>query len=208
MDEVRAAEAFGGRRTRRRLVPTEALSPRRRGSNLAARTPAWYVARVREGSEEAAARDCRKLVDSGLLHDCFVPRVQFMQKRQGEWRLAERLLYPGYVFAIASDPRRLDRRLGALSFPVRLVGRQERSYVPLAAGEQRWFEAVLDEGRMLRASTGVIEDGALVVREGPLRGFEQRVKKLNRHKALALVQVDMPDRAVLLRAGLAVTSRT
>lgn len=198
---------------RGRLVSTETLSPRRRGGSLPARAcarsaSAWYVARVREGSEEAAARDCRKLVDPGLLHDCFAPRVQLMQKRQGTWRLVERLLYPGYVFAVASDPRALDRRLGALSFPVRLVGRQELSYVPLAAGEQRWLEAVLDEGRMLRASTGAIEGGSLVVREGPLCGFEGRIRKVNRHKALALVQVDMPDRAVLLRAGLAVTSRT
>lgn len=168
----------------------------------------WYVARVHEGREEACVRDLRRAVPGELLRECFAPKVRLLQKRQGEWREVERLLYPGYVFALTGDPRALDARLGGLSAPAYLVGRQGRAYVPLAAAEQAWFQAVLDSNRVLRASEGVIEDGQLRVRRGPLCGFEGRVRKINRHKALAYVEVDMPEGRTLLRAALAVTSRT
>ncbi|WP_165056653.1 MULTISPECIES: transcription termination/antitermination NusG family protein [unclassified Adlercreutzia] len=194
--------ASGARETSRR-----GASSAREGNGLAG--PArWYVARVHEGREEAAARDLRSLVDEELLHDCFVPKVQLLQKRQGQWVTVERLLYPGYVFAVSGSPRGLDRRLGSLSFPVHLIGRQRTAYVPLTEGEQAWFESVLDSRRTLRPSTGVIERDQVRVAEGPLSGFEARIRKVNRHKALALVEVSMPDRPVLLRAALAITSRT
>ncbi|WP_172135191.1 transcription termination/antitermination NusG family protein [Adlercreutzia sp. ZJ473] len=168
----------------------------------------WYVARVHEGREEAAAHDLKSLVSEELLRDCFVPKVQLLQKRQGEWVTVERLLYPGYVFAVSDSPRGLDRRLSSLSFPARLIGQQRTTYVPLTADEQGWFESVLDGRRTLRPSAGVIERDQVRVSEGPLRGFEGRIRKLNRHKALAFVEVNMPDRPVLLRAALAITSRT
>lgn len=168
----------------------------------------WYVARVHEGREESCARDFGRAVPGEILRECFVPRVRLLQKRQGAWVEVERLLYPGYVFALTGDPRALDARLGGLSAAAYLVGRQGRAYVPLAAAEQAWFQAVLDEERVLRPSEGAIEGGQLRVKSGPLRGFERRVRKINRHKALAYVEVDMPEGPALLRAALAVTSRT
>lgn len=199
-----ASGAHGVREASRRVAPASRSASRRE-----AEAPlSWYVARVCEGREESAARDLKSLVSADVLHDCFVPKVQLLQKRQGEWVTVERLLYPGYVFAISSSPRGLDRQLGSLSFPARLIGRQRASYVSLTAGEQGWFERVLDGRRTLRPSTGVIEGGRLRVSEGPLVGFEGRIRKVNRHKALAFVEVSMPDRPVLLRAALAIPSRT
>lgn len=168
----------------------------------------WYVARVREGREEAAARDLRALVGPDVLQDCFAPKVELLQKRRGEWTSVVRLLYPGYVFAVSGSPRALDRRLGALSLRAGLIGRQRAAYVPLSPGEQGWLEGVLDDRRVLRPSRGVIERGALRVDEGPLRGFEGRIRKVDRHKALAYVEVAMPSGPALLRAALAVVSRT
>lgn len=168
----------------------------------------WYVVRVREGSEASCAHDVARLA-SDLVEDCFAPRVRLLQKRQGEWREVERLLYPGYAFALTGEPRRLDRRLtSAASVQAHLVGRRRAGYVPLADAEQAWFQAVLDEGRVLRPSEGVIESGHLRVRSGPLRGFEERVRKFDRHKATAWVEVEMPEGPALVKAALAITSRT
>lgn len=168
----------------------------------------WYVARVREGSETSCAHDVAHLA-ADLVEDCFAPRVRLLQKRQGTWTEVERLLYPGYVFALTGEPRRLDRRLAsAASVQASLVGRHRAGYVPLASQEQAWFEAVLDEGRVMRPSEGIIEAGELRVRSGPLRGFESRVRKIDRHKATAWVEVEMPEGRALLKAALAVTSRT
>lgn len=168
----------------------------------------WYVVKVREGGEKPAARDLARAAGSELVRECFAPRVQLLQKRQGQWVTVERALYPGYVLAVTDDPRRLDRRMAQLTLPARLVGRRGVSYVPLPEGERGWLERALGGDRVLRPSRGVIEDGRLHVEEGPLVGCESRVRRIDRHKSAAYVEMGMPDGRALLRVALAVTSKT
>lgn len=172
------------------------------------KTAHTYVARVHEGREEASARALINLIESDVLAGCFVPWTERLYKRSGRWVSAERLLYPGYVFVSTTAPRNLDRRMRALSIPVQLVGRQRTRYIPLSDTEEKWFGSVLDSSHTLRASTGVIQSGKLEITQGPLKGYESRVKKINRHKALALVELAMPDKPVLVKASLLVPHKS
>ena len=61
---------------------------------------------------------------------------------------------------------------------------------------------------MLRASEGFIEDGRLVVERGPLVGQERRIRRIDRHKSLALVGLGRPEEGFLLRAALSVPRKS
>ena len=61
---------------------------------------------------------------------------------------------------------------------------------------------------MLRASEGAIRAGGLSVARGPLKGSEGRVRRIDRHKSLALVGLGGPGEGFLLRAALSVPRKS
>lgn len=168
----------------------------------------WYVAHVGEGREERAAGDCAKLIGPAVLADCFVPRAVRLKKRGGEWLEERRLLYPGYLFLLAADARRLEAGLRSVLRPVRLLGKGDAGFAALEDSEQALFERMLDDAHLLRASEGVIRDGCLEVQSGPLVGMEGRIRKVDRHKRTALVDVGVPGNASCLVASLKVPSKS
>lgn len=188
------------------VMPTEGAV----AGHAAQRGPRWYVANVREGDEASVARDCLKLIDRSLLADCFAPQALRLKKRDGEWRTEPHLLYPGRIFMVTCDPKALARELQKLSFWVDLVGEHADGggYTPLAPGEQALFELLLDGSHSIAPSEGSIIDGELHVRWGPLKGQEHRVRKVNRHKRLALVAAGVPGCDTGLLAPLEVLSKT
>ena len=173
----------------------------------------WYVANVREGSEEASARDCLRLLgggEPGLLHDCFAPKAVRLKKRDGLWVPEVKALYPGRIFMVSSDPVGLSRKLEGLSFWVRLVGEygDGTGFAPLLPAEQAFFEGLFDPERVVQPSEGAIVDGELHIGCGPLTGQEHRVRKLNRHKRLVLVAAGVPGCDTGLLATLEVASKS
>ena len=60
---------------------------------------------------------------------------------------------------------------------------------------------------MVGMSEGVIADGRTVVRSGPLRGREDLIRKIDRHKRVAFLDVGLLDQ-VRVRVGLEITRKT
>lgn len=166
------------------------------------------VALARNGSEEAAARACLKLVDPSILSACFVPRAEFLRKRDGVWRLELHPLFGGYLFLYSDDPAALGKRLRSLRASVRPIVGDDDACAFLTDGEQQWFEELLDEDFVLRFSRGRIVDGRTTVVEGPLRGCESRIRKIDRHRRIAFVETSLARRETTMHAGLEVTSKT
>lgn len=170
----------------------------------------WYAAHVPQGREEAFAEKCRRIISDEVLQDCFFPKCEKFMKRQGVWTVEEVPLFSEYFFLATRDVRALTKELATLSFPVLLIGRDGRSFAPLAQDAQAWLSAALDSRHVLRASTGVIEDGALRVQQGPLRGREADVRRIDRHKRLAYVGLCDRDGSggFTLRAALNVPQKS
>ena len=54
---------------------------------------------------------------------------------------------------------------------------------------------------MVEPSYGFIEGDQVVITKGPLVGFEAQIKKLDRHKRLAYVEVHLMGRTKLIKVG-------
>lgn len=167
----------------------------------------WYAVHVPDGAEDITAQKCRKLVDKTLLADCFVPKYEKFFRRQGTWELVTLPLFNEYFFVATRNVGMLSKELAKLSVTASFAAKNERDVAPLSSEVQAWFESVLDAGHILRASEGVIEGGALKVVRGPLRGQEDKVRKINRHKRLAFVGLEEGDNAFLLRVALNVPDK-
>lgn len=149
----------------------------------------WYLARVPEGQERVMCEKLQRVVSRDLLEDAFFPVKERWMKRAGAWFTTLVPLYQGYVFVATRDAAGLYRALSRLTLPVDLAGDGVRSWVPLSDDAQAWFSSVMDEGRVVRSSTAVIEGGVLRVEAGPLVGQEARVGRIDRHKRRCWVSV-------------------
>jgi len=173
----------------------------------------WYVVQVSTGYEdsscEAILRNCRETdelegVRYATIEECFSPRYATRHKVHGQWVDDELLLLPGYVIAIAADPIRLARILRAMpDFAVILkVGEQ---YAPLSEDDKLWLDGwTSKEERTIPMSFAYKEGENIVVTDGPLKGREATISRINRRKCLAELEIRVGQRTVRTTVGLAV----
>ena len=66
---------------------------------------------------------------------------------------------------------------------------------------------MMDENDLIQASVGNFVDGKLIVDEGPLKGLEDRVRKINRHDRWAEVEMELFEECGMIKVGLEIKTR-
>lgn len=168
----------------------------------------WYVAQVQAGREAVTRDRCRRLIPPTVLQECFIPEYETMWRIHGEWRLVKRLLFPGYLFFVTDDAEALNKELLGVPLPIRLLGNEENSFFPLTKKEQDWFLSFMDGEHIVRMSEGYLKGDKVTVTRGPLMGFEADIRKIDRHKRRAYLDVTLFGRTVPASVGLEVVRKT
>lgn len=168
----------------------------------------WYVAQVRGGSEIATRDACKKIVPEQVMIDCFAPEYETMWKTKGEWHRVKRLLFSGYLFFVTSDIDALYAYLQKVPALVRLLGNDDEVFYSLTDKERDWFVSFMDDVHVVRMSEGYIKGDTIVVTRGPLRGVEGCIRKIDRHKRRAYIDVSLFGRTVPASVGLEIVRKT
>ena len=167
----------------------------------------WYVVQVATGREQAACDLIGERVDASLLKECFVPRRTVAFKEADGWKTVEEPLFPGYVIVDTSQPKRLHGRLLALPDFARLLD-VDGEFLPLDDEEVAWIDAFTRRGhRVVDMSHAVVEGGIVRIVDGPLVGREAQVKRINRRKRTAILELRILGRDVEVPMGLEVVRR-
>lgn len=173
----------------------------------------WYAVQVETGREDAAcALILRAAQAAGIadaFKDLFSPKRRTLAKVRGELVWGLEPLLPGYVIAVARRDD-LDAVATALRRSprfARLVG-QGGAFAPLSDQEVAWICAFTQRGnRTVEMSEGFVEGGRVVVTSGPLVGREALIKRVNRRKRVAYLELRMCGRTVDVRMGLSLVKR-
>lgn len=165
----------------------------------------WYVIQVYTGHEMAVCRKCQEEVASrGEV--VFVPLAERMTKMKGEWVLTKNRLFPGYVFVETDQIEDFHVRLRQLRAMTKVLKTGEYM-TPLYAEEELHLRQFLGDGYVAAYSEGSMEGDQIVVTEGALKGAEGRVKKILRHKRLAVLEVPLMGHMVEVTVGLGIVER-
>lgn len=167
----------------------------------------WYVMQVRTGAEEKMKEQCLKRIDRDTLEKCFVPYYEEKKRYQGTWHTEKRILFPGYVFLVSGRLDDLYKSLREVTGMTKLLGMGEE-IVPLKEEEVELLQKAGAGERPLEVSTGIIENGIVMITDGPLAGMEGCIKKIDRHKRKAWLEVDMFGRTIKMEAGLEIIRKT
>ena len=166
----------------------------------------WYVIQVHTGTEEKICYQCEKMIDGSILERCFIPRFQQKKRFLGEWHLKNEILFPGYVFLITDHLDALVESLKQVSGMTKLLKTGEE-ITPLSQAEVDLLQKLGSEKQEVQMSTGIIEGDMVYIFDGPLQGLEGQIRKIDRHKRIAYLEIVMFGRKVDMRAGLEIIEK-
>lgn len=167
----------------------------------------WYVIQTIGGKEKRAKSLMDKMVDGHVLQEAFIPGRRVMHRVKGEWKPTEEVLIPGYVFVRTVNPGQLSRELRKVPAFTRLLGNDDK-FIPLTRDEVAFLNAFTKEGaRVIEMSEGVIEGDKVIVLNGPLMDHEGMIKKIDRHKRAAYLDMEMFGRVKTIKVGLEIVRK-
>ncbi|HIZ08049.1 MAG TPA: antiterminator LoaP [Candidatus Eubacterium avistercoris] len=167
----------------------------------------WYVIQVRTGTEENIRLQCEAKISENILERCFIPHYEERRKIRGEWRTMEKVLFPGYVFLITEEVEELFLQLRKVIGLTKLLG-TGNEITALSEMETAFLERLGGEEQIVRMSEGIIEESRAKILSGPLMGMEGQIRKIDRHKRKAWLEVEMFGRLQMVEIGLEITMKT
>lgn len=143
----------------------------------------------------------REKFSEDAVDEVFVPTYAKMKRYQGEWHVEQGILFPGYVFLESKDT-------DALLSEMKNVDALEHPMICLLPEQEAFLCKVLGKEKHLGLSKGYIKDGCTYVTQGPLQGKEKMIRRIDRHKRLAKLEIPVGDDKKEMYAGLEIVSKS
>ena len=166
----------------------------------------WYVIQVCTGAEEKIKSLCEERIPSEIVERCFVPYYERMYRYHGQWNKEQKRLIPGYVFLVSERLEELFFALKQIQGLTRLLGTGDE-IVPLSNAEINLLRRLGNDTELVEMSEGIIEGDNIIVTDGPLLGLEGYIKRIDRHKRIAYLEIEMVGRLVETQVGLEIVSK-
>lgn len=138
----------------------------------------WYILFCQGQEEQQILDSCRALLSEKSLTDAFVLTYDRMRRYQGDWHLEKRILFPERVFLESKDEKALKDELRQCQ---RIV-EQKASLIQIGNQDEAFLRGLCGKEKHLKMSRGVIQKGDTRVTEGPLKGNENHIGKIDRHR--------------------------
>lgn len=151
----------------------------------------WYVIYVRGGKEE----EVKELLQKYYL-DAFCPKMEVLYRKQGESFLVNKLMFPNYIFVKSSLKHdefhakfvELRQKIQGI---VKEMKFDNEGTSPLYQDEISFLEQILNDEYIMKHSIGKIINGKPCIIQGSLSGFEDSIRKIDRHKRRSLIEVSL-----------------
>lgn len=167
----------------------------------------WYVIQVSIGHEWKIVNQCRSMISQDILKECFIPEYIKMKRYQNAWHEVKEILFAGYVFMITDKIDLLNVELKKLPEFARIIGKKKNDIFPLDPEEIAFLNAFAKEDHIVTMSRGFIKGDQIVVTQGPMKGKEGLITRIDRHKRIAEIQLKMFNKEAVAKVGLEIISK-
>lgn len=166
----------------------------------------WYAVQVRSGYEEEIKKQCKAIIPGDILEQCFIPYYESMKRYCGEWHKVRKVLFPGYVFMISEDLESLFFNLKHVTGLTKILG-TDNDFVSLSEEEVRFLMEFGKAEHVVEMSKGIITNSRVTILEGPLIGHEGCIKRIDRHRRIAYLKINIMGREVDVQVGLEIVEK-
>ncbi len=160
----------------------------------------WYVMQVRVGSEERIAQQCNITIPKSVLRKSFIPYNEAKYKFHGEWVTLKRRIFLGYVFLDTDHIEEVIQYLNRMADMTKVLGVGDE-IVPLTDEEVDFLLQLGGEEQIVRLSEIMLDGSAVTVLNGPLKGKEGLIKKIDKHKRKIYLETEMFNRKQRIEIG-------
>ncbi|MCI9362203.1 MAG: hypothetical protein HFG65_14920 [Hungatella sp.] len=157
----------------------------------------WYLLKCLEGEEADCVKQCQGLAGQVGIEEVICFQYQRMLRYGGSWHLEKRIVLPGYIFLLESKTVCQKERKRENRNAVKLLTRS--SLIPCNVS---CLKELCAEGNLIGMSFGMIQEGIPVVTQGPLKGREHLIQRINRHKRTAEIEIRLAGRTERIVVGL------
>lgn len=166
----------------------------------------WYALYCKPGQEEIIIKSCKQHLTKAALDDAFQLSYERMKKYLGEWHVDTYSMFPRYIFLQSQCPEILSEELKQYRDFVEVL-ENEHILLKVQPEEEEALKLLCGENHHMGMSRGVMTDRVLKVTEGPLRGRESLIRKVDRHKRVAMLNLRVAKDMQDVWAGLEVTAK-
>ena len=157
-----------------------------------------------EAERQAAAQSVKPLVEA-----CVIPLKEREKKFHGSWHLVTERVYPGYLFLKTEEAEQLFFQLKQIPKLTKLLGDAELTFDSLTDEEAAFVENLGGAGHVVQLSpVAVDKDGNVTVLGGELRKYEDRIKKIDLHKRIAVVRTTIGEIEKEIYLGIVLEGET
>ena len=168
----------------------------------------WYVIQVKTGNEEKIKDICQRLIPKEILIECFIPKTKRVRKIRGSFHEREEILFKGYVFVISDAIDDLYQSLKLIPELTKVLGNDGSNILPILKEEAIFLLKFGKEDHIVDISKGYIIGSKIMITTGPLVGNEGIIRKIDRHKRIAYIEVKLFDQITTVKVGLEIISKS
>lgn len=157
----------------------------------------WYLLKCPEGKEKDCAMKYQNLAHRKKLKEVVCFEYQRMMRYGGSWHLERRTLLPGYLFLS-----------GDLAVPGDYGAEPEGRDIPIIPCEPPYMKTLCQKDDLVVMSKGIIKNGNPMVTSGPLKGREELIRRIDRHKRTAEIEIPLGAGKTQVTVGLEIYEKS
>lgn len=156
----------------------------------------WYLLKCPKGKEDDYTEQCQKLAvfDGSDLQQVICFEYQRMLRYGGRWHMERKKLFPGWIF--------LSGTRDMASGIYKADGCWIEQSISLIPCQTPYMKHLCQGGNVIRMSRGMIKEGKAVITSGPLKGQERLIRRIDRHKRTAEIEIPFVDKDIRVTVGL------
>ena len=153
----------------------------------------WFIFYVNTGEEYKACTLLNQLFDKSK-SIAFVPQVKLVYKNSKSVRKELRPMFPGYVFTESvldksAFARYAYRFINSFRCIFYLLKDGSANCMTVSEDEKRFLLSFCNDDFIVEDSRGIIVGDKVTITSGPLAGKESIIKKIDRHKRRAVIEL-------------------
>jgi len=173
--------------------------------------PNWFVMFVKTGRELKVEKQIKEKFDIDMFYP-FTPMLETLYKTAGKVRKETKPMFPGYVF-VESDISSHDfiqytrSMISTSNDIIRLLKYGDENEIAMRDEERSTFLSFFNDDHCFESSSGIIVGDRVIIKSGPLKGWENKVRKIDRHKRIVWIEMDFMGDNRLVSVALEIVEK-
>jgi len=170
-----------------------------------------FVLLVKIGYEEKVAQILKSKLEPSLFLP-FIPSKEILFRRNGITSKINEICFRGYIFiesehCIDEFIIRICPFIRMINEIYKIVNYGDKQDIAMRENERTMLKGLYGSNYCIKGSVGFIESDRIRIIEGALMGIESIIKKINRHKREAIIEIEFMGGLRQITVGLEIVEK-